>query len=85
MDIFIKLAPRDYDRLRRQVPSSSIAHKALAMATPIDHALEGVQFAGYSIPCNEDQARSILEIARLCCPGIIRDIEDAIKLARPES
>jgi hypothetical protein len=82
MEIFIKVAPGDYDRLRSQIPTESRAHEAIAKATRIDHALEGVKFEGYNIPCDEDQARIILEIAKQCCPDIIRDIEKAMVLAR---
>jgi hypothetical protein len=83
MEIFIKVAPRDYERLRSQIPAESPAHEAIDRATRIDHALEGIRFQGYTIPCNEDQARIILEIAKQYCPDIIRDIEKAIMLARP--
>jgi hypothetical protein len=83
MEIFIKVAPRDYNRLRSQIPAASIAQEAIKKATPIDHALDGVQFAGYTIACSEEQARIILELARQCCPQAVRDIEAAIGLARP--
>jgi hypothetical protein len=83
MQIFIKIAPREYNRLRAQIPTESAAHEAIEKATRIDHSLEGVLFAGYTIPCNEEQARIILEIARQCCPEIISDIEEAITLAEP--
>jgi hypothetical protein len=85
MEIFIKVAPRDYNRLRRQIPAASVAQHAMNRATPIDHSLDGVQFAGYTIPCDEEQARIILEVAKQCCPEIIRDIQEAIRLARPGS
>jgi hypothetical protein len=81
MEIFIKVSPRDYDRLRSQIPTESRAHEAIGKATRIDHALEGVQFEGYNIPCDEDQARIILEIAKRYFPDIIRDIEKAMVLA----
>jgi hypothetical protein len=84
-EIFIKLATRDYHRLRSHIPVASRAQDAISKATPIDHAVEGVQFAGFTIPCNEEQARIILEIARQHCPSIIPEIEDAIRLARPGS
>jgi hypothetical protein len=82
MEIIIKVAPRDYNRLRSQVPASSVARDAINKATPIDHSLDGVQFAGYTIPCNEEQARIVLETAKQCCPDIVPNIEEAIKLAR---
>ena len=82
MDIFIKVAPRDYERLRSRVPQNSPAHVAIERATRIDHAIEGVLFEGYTIPCDEDQARIILETAKQHCPEIVRDIEGAIRLAR---
>ena len=81
--IFIKLATRDYHRLRSQIPTASAAGDAMSKATPIDHSLEGVQFAGYTIPCNEEQARIILDTAGQCCPEIVPDIEEAMRLARP--
>jgi hypothetical protein len=82
MEIFIKLATRDFNRLRSQIPTASGAQDAITKATPIDHSLEGVQFAGYTVPCNEEQVRILLETAKQCCPEIVADIEEAIKLAR---
>jgi hypothetical protein len=84
MDIFIKLSRRDYERLRSQVPDASPAHEAIEKATPIEHAIEGVQFEGYTIPCDENQAALLLEIAKRFCPEIIRDIEKAITVAAPK-
>jgi hypothetical protein len=82
MEIFIKVAPGEYHQLRSKIPVASAAQDAINKATPIDHVLDGVQFAGYTIPCDEEQARSILEVAKQCCPQIVRDIEEATKLAR---
>ena len=56
MDIFIKVARRYYERLRSQIPTESPAREAIDKATRIDHAVEGVLFEGYNIPCDEDQA-----------------------------
>jgi hypothetical protein len=42
----------------------------------------GVLFEGYNIPCDEDQARIFLETAKRYCPEIVRDIEEAVRLAR---
>jgi hypothetical protein len=83
MEIFIKLAPRGYNRLRERIPSASAAQDALNRATPIGHSVDGVQFAGYTIPCSEEQARALLEVARQSCPEIIPDIEEAIRRAQP--
>jgi hypothetical protein len=85
MEIFIKIAPRAYDRLRSHVPIESAAHEAIENASRIDHSIEGVLFAGYSIACSEEQARVILEIARQCCPEIVPDVEQAMTLARSGS
>jgi hypothetical protein len=84
VEIFLKLASRDYERLRDHVPSHSSAREAMDKATPIDHSVEGVQFQGYDVACNEDQARIILETAKHCCPEIIPKIEEAIRIARTE-
>ena len=84
-EIFIKLTTRDFNRLRRHVPPESKAQNALSKATPIDHSLDGVQFAGYTIPCNEEQARILLETATQCCPEVVSNIEAAIRLAQPRS
>jgi hypothetical protein len=83
MDIFIKVARRDYERLRTQIPNNSPAREAVDKATPIEHAIEGVQFEGYNIPCDQNQARILIEIAKQCCPAIIPDIEKAISIAAP--
>jgi hypothetical protein len=82
MEILIKIAPQAYDRLRSYISTESAAHEAIEKAGRIDHSIEGVLFAGYSIACNEEQARIILEIAKQCCPEIIPTIEEAITLAR---
>jgi hypothetical protein len=82
MEIFIKVAPRYYERLRSQIASDSPAHEALNRATRIDHSVDGVLFVGYTIPCDENQARIILETAKQCCPEITHDIEQAIRLGQ---
>jgi hypothetical protein len=82
MDIFIKVAPRYYERLRSQIPTGSPAREAIDKATRIDHAVEGVLFEGYTIPCDEDQARILLETAKQHCPEIVRDIQEALRVAR---
>ncbi|MBI4522398.1 MAG: hypothetical protein HY695_01155 [Deltaproteobacteria bacterium] len=71
--------------MRSRIPRDSPAHEAFEKATRVDHSIEGVLFEGYSLPCDENQARIILEIAGRCCPEIIPDIEKAIKLAQAES
>jgi hypothetical protein len=83
MQINIKIASREFHRLREQVPADSVAREAIEKATRIDHSLEGVMFAGYAIPCDEEQACVIREIAARCCPEVIPAIETAISLARP--
>jgi hypothetical protein len=82
MDIFIKVTLQGYTRLRDQIPTESDAREAIDKATRIDHSLEGVLFAGYTIPCNEQQARIILETAKQRCPEIVPDVEKAITLGR---
>jgi hypothetical protein len=83
MQINIKIAAREFHRLREQVPADSVAREAFDKATRIDHSLEGVLFAGYVIPCDEEQACVIREIAAQCCPEVIPAIEAAISLASP--
>ena len=83
MEILIKLAPRDYSRLRSHIPIESAAYEAIEKATWIDHSLEGVSFRGYTIRCDERQARVILEIAKQYCPEIVSDIDHAMTLAQP--
>ncbi len=78
MQIFIKLATGDYTRLRSHITLHSVAHEAIEKATRIEHSLDGLLFAGYSIPCNVEQARTILETARRNCPDMIGKIEQAI-------
>jgi hypothetical protein len=82
MNTFIKVAPRYYERLRIQIPAESPAREAIDKATRIEHAVEGVLFEGYNIPCDEDQARILLETAKQYCPEIVRDIEEALGLVR---
>jgi hypothetical protein len=81
MEIFIKVALRHYDLLRDRVPSASPAHEAIVKATLIEHSVSGVQFEGYNIPCDETQARAILDLAGQCCPEIIPEVQKAIQRA----
>jgi hypothetical protein len=46
MDIFIKIAPRPYDRLRSHIPAESAAHEAVERASRIDQYVDGELFAG---------------------------------------
>ena len=81
MEIFIKLASQDYEKLRSRIPARSPAHEAIEKATRIDYSLGGVLFEGHSIPCDARQARMLLEIARQSCPEIVPKIEEAMRLA----
>jgi hypothetical protein len=81
MEIFIKLASRDYEKLRSRIPDRSPAHEAIEKATWIDYSLDGVLFEGRSIPCDARQARTLLEIARQSCPEIVPKIQEAMRLA----
>jgi hypothetical protein len=81
VEISIKLSQADYETIRDGTPHGSIVHQAIDRATRIEHALGGVLFEGYDIPCDETQARAILDAARRCCPHAIRDIEKAIAFA----
>jgi len=81
MKIFIKLASRDYEKLRSRIRSPSPAHEAIERATRIDYSLDGVLFEGYNIPCDERDARMLLEMATQCCPEIVSEIQKAIRLA----
>jgi hypothetical protein len=82
VETFLKVAPRAYDRLRIYIPAGSPAHEAIEKATPIDYSLEGVRFAGYSVPCNDEQLGIILEAAKQCCPEIVPAVEQALTRSR---
>ena len=85
MKIFIKLASRDYEKLRSRIPRGAPAHEAIQRATRIDYSLDGVLFEGYNIPCDERDARMLLEIARQCCPEIVSEIQKAMRFAESGS
>lgn len=82
MEIFIKVSPADYEKLRDGIPHGSPAHEAIEKATWIEHALSGVLFEGYDIPCDEKQASVLLETAKRCCPSAVHDIAKAIAFAK---
>ena len=82
MEVHIKLAPAQYERLRNSYPVDSPVRDLIDNARRLDHAIEGVLFAGYTIVCNEEQAWIFVETARQCCPDVIPQIEQAIKLAQ---
>ena len=56
MEIHIKLAPAQYERLRNTYPIDSPIRDVIDNARRVDHAIEGVLFAGYTIVCDEDRA-----------------------------
>jgi hypothetical protein len=85
MKIFIKLASRDYEKLRSRIPDGSPAHESIERATRIDYSLDGVLFEGYNIPCDEHHALMLLEIARERCPEIVSEIQKAMRLAESSS
>jgi hypothetical protein len=85
MKIYIKLASRDYEKLRSRFPSGSPAHEAIERATRIDYSLDGVLFEGYNIPCDQSHAHMLLEIARQYCPEIVSEIQKAMRLAESGS
>ena len=83
MNKFIKVAPRYYERLRSQIPVESPAREAIDKATRIDHAVEGVLFEGYNIPCERGpSANPSRNSQAIYCPEIVRDIEEALRIAR---
>lgn len=82
MNVVIKITPESYRRLRDHVPNDSAAHEAVETAARIEHAVEGVLFAGYSITCDEAQARLLLDIAKRCCPEVVVEVEKALNAAR---
>lgn len=85
MKIFIKLASRDYEKLRSRIASGSPAREAIERATRIDYSLDGVLFEGYNIPCDERDAQVLLKIATQCCPEIVSQIQKAMRLAESAS
>jgi hypothetical protein len=84
MEVFIKIAVRDFERLRSRVPEGSPAHEAIERATRIDYSVGGVLFEGYSIACDESSAHVLRQIASQHCPEILPKIEEAIRLAQAE-
>jgi hypothetical protein len=82
MEIHIKMTPAQYQRLRNAYPIDSPVRDIIDNARRVDHAIEGVLFAGYTIVCDEEQAGIFLDTARQCCPEVLPSIEQAIKLAR---
>lgn len=79
METVIKLAPAQYEKLRRHILNDSIAYDAVEKATRIDHSIDGVLFEGYSLTCDERQAEELLKIAKSACPEIVGSIEKTIK------
>lgn len=84
MEIFIKLASRDYEKLRSRIPDGSPAHEAIERATRIDYSLDGVLFEGYSVPCDLRHARLLIEIATQSCPEIVPKIQEALRLVESD-
>lgn len=85
MEIFIKVSLKDYESLARELPSDSPAHKAIARATPLGGSVGGVEFEGYTIPCDEEQAHILLETAKRCCPHAVFEIQKAIAYAKQQA
>ena len=85
MEMIIKLSRQTYQRLRDHVPAHSPAHEPIEKAAPIDHSVEGVTFAGYSIACDDEQALVMLDVAKRHCPDAVTEIEKALASARGHS
>lgn len=81
-EIFIKVAPRHYERLRSRISDNSPAREPIERASRIDQSGEGVLLETYNISCDETQARIILQTAEEYCPEIAEDIEKAITIGR---
>lgn len=79
MEIIVKLSPQNYRKLRSSIAHDSPAYEPIEKAAPIEHSVEGVLFAGYSVSCNEAQARAMLEAAKRGCPEAVSDIEKALR------
>mgnify|MGYP003694420803 CR=1 FL=1 len=58
MNIFIKVAPRYYERLRGQIPNQSPAREAIDKATRIDHAVEGCCLKATTFPVTKTKRAS---------------------------
>ncbi len=82
VEISIKIASREYDQLRSHVPDASSAREAVERATRIDYSVGGVLFEGYTIVCDEQEARGLQQTAAHHCPEIVPKIEQAIRLAK---
>ena len=85
MEIFVKLASAEFEKLRGGTPRDSNASVVIERATRIEHAVEGVLFEGYTVACDETEAESLLKIARQCCPETVPKIEEAIRIAESQS
>jgi hypothetical protein len=83
METTIKISSHDYRELRRHIPVESPAREAIDKATPIAHALEGIDFEGYAVTCTEEQAEIIFGIAKQYCPDMIPEIESGVALTQP--
>ena len=81
MDVVIKMSPETYRRLRDGIPAASPAREPIEMATPINHSVEGVTFAGYSVGCSAEQARIMREYARRHYPEAVPEIDKALTAA----
>jgi hypothetical protein len=78
MEVCIRIPPRYYERLWSRIPEDSRAREAIEKATCIHQASDGVLSEGYSIPCDENQARILLAAAVEYCPEVVPDIEKAL-------
>ena len=79
MEIVVKLSQQNYRKLRSAIAHDSPAYEPVEKAAPIEHSVEGVLFAGYSISCDEAQAHDLLDIAKRDCPEAVLDIEKALR------
>lgn len=83
MDIVVKLSKSNYRQLRGHVLPGSAAYEPMEKATAFEHSVEGVIFAGYSIACDDEQARALLDAARRHCPDAVSEIEKSMTAAAP--
>ncbi len=82
MKINFHLYSHERDAIREHLPAGSPASKCLEAATPLDISGEPVIRPEWAVPCEEEDAKLILEVAKKWCPDALPNINVGFKLKR---
>jgi hypothetical protein len=82
MDVRIKLSPEAYEHLLKHIPQGLQVRQALEQAQLIRSRVN-FEPLDYELDCDDDLAWALLRFAQTAYPPAVREIDFALRAARP--